>query len=328
MKQFLLALLVLGASASFTQAQQPWAEKMFKQGTTHDFGTVPRGSQLLHRFTMTNIYAVKLQITEVRASCGCVTVTPSSRVLEPRGTVTFEVSMDTRRFAGAKTVAIHVSVGPEFISTAELKVSANSRNDVVFNPGQLNFGVVSVGQTPSETIDLEYAGSLDWRLTEVLANGAPVDLSFKELYRRSGQVGYQVKATLKADAPSGVIKQPIILKTNDPTSPTVSVLVEANVQATLSVSPGILRLGAIKPNEVVTRKIVIQGKKPFRLTGVEGMGEGITLAEEFGSKVAAVQTITFKVQLNVTGDFRREIHIKTDLQETPVTLVIEGSVSP
>jgi len=328
MKRFALILLVLVGTAGVAQAQQPWAEKLFKDGVAHDFGTVSRGSQLLHRFTITNIYAVKMQLTDIRVSCGCATVTPSSKTIEPRGTATLDVVMDTRRFNGPKSVTIFVTVGPEFVSTAELKISANIRSDVVFNPGQLAFGVVSAGQSPSETIDIEYAGTLDWKITEALANNAPVEVSFKELYRKQGQVGYQIKATLKSDAPSGTIRQPIVLKTNDPTTPTLAVLVEANIQAALSVSPGMLRLGGVKPNQEVVKKIVMQGKSPFKITNVEGLGDGIELVGPIPDKAASVHTLSFRILQSKEGDFRKQINIKTDLQEAPVTLPIEATIIP
>jgi len=57
MNKALLTLIVVAATATSAPAQG-WAEKMFKDGLTHDFGTVPHGAQLFHRFTMTNIYAV------------------------------------------------------------------------------------------------------------------------------------------------------------------------------------------------------------------------------------------------------------------------------
>src|SRR5262249_21615036 len=135
-----LAVLTLGAAQAPAQG---WAEKMFKDGLTHDFGPVPRGAQLFHRFTVTNIYAVRMEITGVKSGCGCVTANAPRRVLEPLESTTLGVSMAARRFTGPKTVSIRVTVGPEFISGAELKVSANSRADVVFNPGQVTFGTVT-----------------------------------------------------------------------------------------------------------------------------------------------------------------------------------------
>jgi hypothetical protein len=79
MKNGLLALGLLMAGMSDVSAQQPqppqqqpqaWAEKLFGSpaNLVHDFGTVPQGAMLRHDFVMTNIYAVPIDITDVRRS--------------------------------------------------------------------------------------------------------------------------------------------------------------------------------------------------------------------------------------------------------------------
>lgn len=40
----LIALFIFSCGASHVQAQG-WAEKMLKEGVTHDFGTIPRGAR-------------------------------------------------------------------------------------------------------------------------------------------------------------------------------------------------------------------------------------------------------------------------------------------
>ncbi|HKB35386.1 MAG TPA: hypothetical protein VKD72_02965, partial [Gemmataceae bacterium] len=206
---------------------------------------------------------------------------------------------------------------------------ANSRADVVFNPGQVSFGNVAQGQTPSQPVDVEYAGTLDWRITEVLARGMPFDVELRELYRQRGrQVGYQVKVTLKPDAPAGALKKEIHLRTNDPTTPLISVLVEANVEASLTVSPSPLLLGAAKVGEPLTRKVVVRGERPFRVVAVDGLGDGLSLGRELSAEAHRVQTITFKVQPGRAGEFRRQLQIRTDLQTTVIPLTIEGTVAP
>src|SRR5262249_22035411 len=158
-----LAALVVGTTTASAQSGA-WADKMFKGANAHDFGSVPRGSQLYHRFSMTNIWAVPLELTSVRVSCGCVTATPSTKVLQPRESGFLDVTMDAHRFTGPKTVTIYITVGPQYTSTATVRISANSRADVVFNPGQINFGVVQRGQGAAQVIDVEYAGVLDWKV--------------------------------------------------------------------------------------------------------------------------------------------------------------------
>lgn len=326
MREALFAMLAVVAGASAAPAQG-WANKLFPGGTVHDFGTVPRGAQLLYRFPITNIYAVPLEISQVRVSCGCTTATPSAKVLQPRASGFIDVSMDGRRFTGPKTVTVHITVGPTYVSTAELRVSANSRADVVFNPGQVNFGSVAPGQTPSQTVDVEYAGKLDWRVSEVVTADAPFSVELRELYRRRGQVGYQVKVTLKANAPAGPLKRDLHLRTNDPASQLISVLVEANVEATLSVSSP-LRLGTVRVGEALLRRVIVRGKTPFRVVTVDGLGDGLTLGAELSQVPALVQTLTFKCQPGRAGDFLRQLRIGTDLQNASVSLTVEGTVSP
>src|ERR1700676_5514468 len=166
-RKVLLAFLV-AATAATTAPAQNWAEKMFADGASQDFGVVPHGAQLFHRFTITNIYAVRMEITSITPGCGCVTATASKRVLDPRESATIDVSMDARRFTGPKAVIVRVTVGPEFTSSADLKVSAVSRADVVFNPGDVEFGAVDHGQAVAQTVDREHAGPLDWRVSEVV----------------------------------------------------------------------------------------------------------------------------------------------------------------
>jgi hypothetical protein len=328
MRHALVALIVVGVATASASAQSPWAEKMFKDGLSRDFGSVPRGAQLAHRFVMTNIYAVRMEITSLKSGCGCVTATAGKRVLEPREATTIDITMDARRFTGPKTVGITITVGPDFISSAQLRVSANSRSDIVFNPGQVSFGTVTRGQTVTQVIDVEYAGILDWQVMEASAKDLPVEAKLQELYRRPGQVGYRVAVTLKPDAPVGTLKGDLFLKTNDSASPLLPVLVEATVQSNITVAPEAVSLGTVKVGDTLTRRVVVRGNKPFRVLQVEGLGEGVTLDPAPSSTAALVQVLSFKCQFTKAGEFKHEVKIKTDLQDAPATLTIDGSAAP
>lgn len=331
MRNVVLALATLVTSAAAAPAQNTdWVKKMFQaEGGTlvHDFGSVPRGALLVHKFKMKNIWAVPIEIVEVRSLCGCVTAAASKNLLQPRETGVLEVAMDARRFTGPKSVSIHITVGPEYVSTATLQVSANSRADIVFNPGEINFGIVPAGQNPSQTIDVEYAGNLDWRVAEVIQGNAPLDVAIEELYRRPGQVGYHLRVTLKADAQAGAHKWELLLKTNDPVSPHVPVLVEATVQASLTVVPAAVSMGTLSVGETVLRRVVVRGNKPFKIVAVEGLGDGVQV--ELPTTAAAVHALTIKCQPTQTGELRRQLIIKTDLgAEAPVTVTVVGAVGP
>jgi hypothetical protein len=328
MRNVVTALGVLALVSITAPAQSPeWANKLFIKGSSHDFGSVPRGAQLFHRFEIQNPYAVRLELSNIRTSCGCVAVTPANQTLEPRQKAYVDVTMDARRFTGPKTVSIHISVGPEYTSTATLQVSGNSRADVVFNPGEVNFGVVPRGQSPVQTIDVEYAGNLDWRVSEVVKNSAPLDVSLEEVYRRVGQVGYRVRVTLKPDAPAGPMKQEVHLKTNDPATPLVPVLIEANVQSVLSAAPGTVAFGGPKVGQVVNKMVVVKGNRPFKIMAIEGLGEG--LEADMSSTPTTAHTVSLKFTPPKSGPFKRQLLIRTDLESSAATTVnVEGNVVP
>jgi len=146
-------VLLQAAPAVRAQDLTGWAYKLLatdgKPVSEKDFGTVPKGALLQHRFPMTNIYAVPLAI-QTRVSCDCVTVTPSKAVLQPREPGYLDIQMDTRRFNGAKSVTVFMTVIHQqtsasdqyYTSTAILTIKGFCRTDVSLNPGVVNFGIV------------------------------------------------------------------------------------------------------------------------------------------------------------------------------------------
>src|SRR5438270_13388557 len=114
MRKLALALVAITLFVQTAAAQSTaWADKLFGGATTHDFGVVPRGAQLKHSFKMTNLYKVPLEVTNLRVSCGCVTATMNTKVLQPNESALLNVVMDGRQFNGYKSVRSYLTVRPE-----------------------------------------------------------------------------------------------------------------------------------------------------------------------------------------------------------------------
>lgn len=332
MRTAVLALLVTFTVTPITHAQQAaWADKLFGAETTHDFGTVARGAQLKYSFKMTNIYKVPLEITEVRAQCACVKAEPATKTLQPNETVMFNIHMDGRQFSGQKTVRVYVTVGPRFVSTATLTVSANARGDVVFTPHEIDFGNLQRGQTPTKSIEVEYVGPQpDWRVIEIVKNGsAPFDLKVEDLPRQPGvapKKGYRLVATIKADAPTGTFKQEVVLKTNDGAGPMLTFNVVGNTQAGLAVSPSSIVVKDLKVGESQTKKVFVRASRPFRIVAVEGQGDGVTV--DFPNRLDTTQVLTVSLAPTKAGVVRRQLMIRTDLDGELTPLTIEATIEP
>ncbi len=113
------------------------AAQMFPGGLARDFGAVPHGTQLLHRFPIINVHAAAVTIAYLQTSCDCIRATAAKRVLQPRESATIDVCLDTRRFTGAAMQNVRVKVvGPDFVSTCKLVVSAVSEADAGLEPAE------------------------------------------------------------------------------------------------------------------------------------------------------------------------------------------------
>lgn len=324
-KVVLALLLSIGVARPALGQTTAWADKMFGGDLVHDFGAVPHGAQLKYTFKMTNIWKVPLQLTDIRVSCGCTSFKESTRLLQPNETGYLHVNMDATRFSGQKKTQIFITVGPEYISTATLTLHANARLDVVFNPGEIDFGLIHRGQTPMKSIDVEHAGDPQWAVSEINPSpSAPFKLTVEELHNR-GTKGYRIFATMKPDAPAGSFKQEVLLKTNDPASPTLTFSILGNIQATLSVVPNVIQLTSTKIGETETKKVVVRGSRPFRILGVDGQGDGVTANVRDNS--AETQIVEIHIQPNRAGNIQKQLVIRTDLDDEKVTVTVNGNAS-
>ncbi|CAN5154775.1 hypothetical protein BH10PLA2_BH10PLA2_02280 [soil metagenome] len=340
MRNVVLALLILPLviPAALAQENGQWAEKLVVGNTVKgpsllvmDFGIVAKGSQNPGAFKLTNPYAVPMEIN-TKVECNCVTVSPRSLVLQPKESADLNITMDTTRFTGNKNVHIEMTTGPQFVSRATLLVSAQIRGDLVLNPGRINVGSVKAGQTlQAQSLDVEYAGATDFRITEVVENNSPIKLTVKELYRGPGvggfRVGYRVSADVKENAAPGVFRQEVFRRTNDPAGPLLPVPVEGSVVASLSAVPSTLELGNMKLGQEKLQKVMVRGGKPCRIIGIEGAGDGITY--DLPAAPSMIQTVVFHFQPGKVGEVSRKLEIKTDLvPDNAVSIKVEGAVGP
>lgn len=312
-----LLLAITGASAQEAMPV-PWANKFFVQKDppaviVKDFGTVPQGTQLTHRFPITNIYAVPIQVGDPRVSCGCTSGTLSKHVLQPRETAYLDLVMDARKFVGNKAVTVWVDFGPKFRSTAVLRVQANSRADIALNPGRIDFGVIAQGRRATQSVELQYLGGMpNWQVIGPVADEAsPVDVAVQPTVAQRGRVVYVVTAALKADAPPGPIQAQVQLQTNDQTNPIVAINVGGTIQAPFNVyPPGPVRFDEARVGQPARTHITIQGTRPFLIQKVEGEGDGVTV--ELPRTPQPVQVVKINFQPTQAGALKRELRLYTD----------------
>jgi hypothetical protein len=327
----LVAVLFLG-TANVRAQETPWAVKLFNAKVDNDFGSVPHGSMQTKRFTFTNPYAVPLDVIISEISCGCVTANSSTQRLEPKGTGYVDANMNTGVFTGPRTVSVKVTfqnltTDPKYFSTAVLSVTSNSRPDVLLRPGEINFGVVAQGKKVTLVVDVEYAGAMaGWRVSEVETNDLPVEASVETIRLANGHTAYRVSTTLKATTPAGLLKGTLALKTNDPATPRVAVVVEANVQPALTISNTSVRNLALTVGKSKSVTFLLNADKDFRITSVEGLGDGVGVEGKLPDEAGPKHSLVLTIRKSGEGDFKHNLRIKTDYQTEPIAITVEGNV--
>lgn len=334
-----------GSATLATPPVAPWANKLFLPDIAtnreqppppvivHNFGEVPHGTLCIHRFTVTNIYDVPLQITEVRKSCHCLDYVPMTRVLQPNESAEFIVMMNTGKFVGFNAQTLYVTFGPKYVSTAVLRLQATSRTDVSLQPGAVQFGVVPPGSRVTQRVSVKYSGrNRDWKLIEaVVPAGSPFSATISEVSRGGllrGGAEYQVEITLQTGLQPGSLQEFIHLKTNDLTQPLLRIAVSAVVAAVVECSPPQIQFDSVSSGQTVSQRVLVRAARPFRIVSVEGEGQGITVDLPPGNNPLPVQFLTVKFTPQQSGPVQRTLRIRTDLEETVVQLPVTAVGAP
>jgi hypothetical protein len=133
-----------------------------------------------------------------------------------------------------------------------------------------------------------------------------------------------VTATVKANAPTGRFDEQIVLKTNDTAAPVLTLTVTGEVQAKLSITNGDqLRFGGVDVNKKADRTITIVADQKFKITTVDGQGDGISVAVP-PLQANKVQPVTITFEPTKAGPVKKELIIRTDTGDS-VKLTVEGT---
>jgi hypothetical protein len=320
------------AIAVGTAGAADWAAGLFSE-KAHDFGPVPRGGKFRHAFVLTNRLSESLTILNVRASCGCTTGRAGASQLAPGQSTVVEAEIDTRNFVGPKSTVVYVTLvtaaGKE--SEARLGISVNILSDVVLNPGSIDFGAVSQGQSPTQVLTIDRIGLPNWRVERMVSASRALTGQLVETARKDATVQYTLTVSLKPEAPTGVIRDEIRLLTNDPETANIPIPVTAIIRGDLVASPSMLALGRLTSASEVQGRFLVRSSKPFSIVAVEGSGDGFSVAPPEPTKATAhILTVIYKPEEGRTrGDIRRTFRVVTDLPgEPPLDLVASCHVEP
>ena len=310
-----LALLSALCAAERASAQE-WVSKMFAE-KEHDFGMVARGADTVYKFPVKNIYKQEVELLSVRSSCGCTSPSLENRELKTGDVGYVVASFNTRTFDGVHSATLTVSVqwndnGTIRRGEAQLRVHGNIRSDVVFQPGAIKFESVDQGSPSEQQVRVTYAGRSDWKITDVRGASEDLEVELTETQRNSGRVAYDLLVRMKGSAAAGYFNEQLVLVTNDSSTPRIPLHVEGRVVPQISVAPEALRFGDVVHGAAVPMKVLVRGKKPFKIVSVESDSGAFEFKTDDKASERHVVEVVFVPNEN-PGKVKETIHIATDL---------------
>ncbi len=188
-----------------------------------------------------------------------------------------------------------------FPAEVQLTVRGYIRQDVVLQPGALDFGEVDGGDSVERRIKVSYAGRNDWAIIDVEKPSDHYDVRLRETRRGEGRVDYEMLVRLGENAPPGFLTDQFLIVTNDANLAKIPFTVNGRVLPGITVSPASLQLGVLDPGQRVTKQLVVRSKRPFQITDVHCDGDCLTFQSPEGAKQLHLVPVTF-----TAGDAHRQ----------------------
>lgn len=294
------------------------------QDPIYDVGTVYKGHDITHSFSIRNGGDTPLHLVEVRSSCGC-TVLQYDEVIEPGSIGRVEATLDTSNLSGPIAKSLTVLTNDPNNPKLNLVVKANVKVRVTAQPNYARFMSVFGQGERHTTITVSSSEMRNFRIEDVQS---PYPF-LKVEYRREPSAEdvqsdtWLVEMTLASEPPVGPLADFVVIKTNHPFKPELKIPVSGFVRPVLAVSPRIADFGNVEllRSQMTSLEVRNLGGDEISLHDVQIDLQGVR-----GDIEAIEEGKVYKISLTLDpgmpkGAFKGTLKIRTSSPLQPVVEV-------
>jgi hypothetical protein len=177
--------------------------------TARDAGVVDEGADLECQFIVKNRGTDDLEITRVKADCGC-TVVHYDKVIKPGAESVLQAAVRTDNLRGSITKYFTLFTNDPAKPEVRLSISARLVPPVQITPGPA--ARLAVGEGPvSQEFTLERRGDRPMQIVQVVSYASFLTVTPTQL---PGQGRYKVTVTASAASPMGRTVVPVLVRTD------------------------------------------------------------------------------------------------------------------
>lgn len=261
-----IALIAITFAGLVNAEEAITGPRIFCEQPEFNFGTVDSQNAIEHTFVLKNIGDTTLEISDIRAACGCTVANISSKTVAPGETSELTARLNLQGRSGPQSKAITINSNDPQNPSYRVNMSGTIAQAFQISPDRLIFGDVKSGSESTQTIDLTALSDVPLNIQSVESVDPNVKVE-KETVQEQRQA--RLKVTLKGQAQPGAVNTSIRVTTDNPSRPVIDIPVFANVTGGLVFGPQEIPLPSAGSGTPMTRVVVVRS----------GTGEPFTINE-------------------------------------------------
>ncbi len=321
-----LACAVLwGAGPAPAESPQP---RLVLETEHIDLGVVTGSEPVRATFLLRNAGDARLEVMDLRASCGCIAALLSTPVLEPGEAGEIAVSLDPTRIGGRHTKVVTVYSNDPVRPVVFLKLTADARHPVSLSLRILHFGAMHAGEAGERNFSVMLRGEQPLTLASVEATSDLLTFTW-ELAPEADPPHYTIAARLAPGNPPGIFADTVRLAFAEPGAPQVEIPVRAHFLGPVVTTPTVLGLGLARRGTSPARSIHVTAPTvaDFRVEKVESTSAHLVPTVEVDAEAGGYRVALHVDSETPRGPLQALLRVYTNAQdmplvEVPVTAVI------
>ncbi len=289
------------------------SSKLVVEENSFDFGKVMEGEELVHTFILKNEGDSPLKIRGIRKSCGCITSSIEGKEISPSSSISMKVLFKTKGFRDKEDKIVRVFTNDPESSSFSFHIKAEIIPSVKVAPPSIFFMEVFKGEeSKPKRVNIE-----------VFQKGVEIEKVYTRskyiLLKKEEKNSFSVR--ISKDAPRGVLRDKIIIKTSREKDSLIIVPVFASVKGAYYFEPSDISFGLIQsPMENERRKEIIVKSRDAKdvIKVIETRSNSsyldINIIDEGGSE-GSFPILNITLNKNALGTIREKVEVDISNRE-------------
>lgn len=322
------ALLISKSAADFPNPDTNGPDVRF-DAYSWDFGTIVQGERASHTFRLSNVGNRELIVSDVSASCDCLTARWSSDRIPAggEGEITVEFDGTGRTFTQSKDMRI--ASNDPITPFVRLAVSGYVRSlRLRFSPKRVDFGERRRTETARAELYVP-SSSEDPVQVEKVSSDTPFIEAAISPAKSQDRPGTMIILTLKPGAPIGQLNGLLTIESSHPRDPTTRVPVSARIRGDIALDHdafffGLLKKGA-EGRSVVT--MTNAGDEPLRIAGIDNPLSCLSIEQVMEADGRICRLVAVLAGPQTTGPITGTVVVHTSSPDQPeITIPVRAFV--